>query len=442
MKSARIKLVHEVAGRPMVAYVLEASAALPAGKRIVVLGNQADRVAPLVPVPPFTIVMQKEQRGTGHAVQQAEKALAGARGDLLVLNGDLPGIQAETLRRFIAAHRRSGAAASLLTAHLEDPAGYGRVIRDGKGGFSRIVEHADASAGERAITEINTGIYCFDLALLFKMLKKIRPANKQGEYYLPDVLGLLLKAGKGVRALEHDEAWEILGVNSRADLCEAALRLNERRLLALLDGGVTILDPASTRVDAAVKVGADTVLHPGTALLGATVIGRDVTVGQGTVIRDSKVGDGVTFLPYCVVTEAIVGSGTRVGPFAHLRPGTDLSEDVHIGNFVETKKARLGRGSKANHLTYLGDTKIGSRVNVGAGTITCNYDGVNKHVTEIGDGAFIGSDTALVAPVSVGAGAYIGAGSTITQDVPAGALGVARGRQRNIEGWSARKAKK
>jgi len=419
--------------------VLEAASALRAARRLVILGNQADAVRQRVPADRFDVVIQREQLGTGHAVMQARPALGRAGGDVLILNGDLPGLRAATLGRFVAGHRRSGAAASLLTATIPEPAGYGRVLRDGKGGFARIVEHTDATSAERAVREINAGIYCFSVPLLFKALAKIRPVNRQGEYYLPDVLELLLRKGGRIRAVSHADAWEVLGVNSRAELAEAGRRINARRVAKLMEGGVTVIDPAAVRVGPDVRAGRDTVIHPGVTLEGSTVIGRDVMLSAGCTVRDCRIGDGVTVLPYSVLTESRIGPGTRIGPFAHIRPGTELADGVHIGNFVEVKKSSLASGSKANHLTYIGDSAIGSKVNVGAGTITCNYDGVNKNRTVIEDGVFIGSDTALVAPVKVGKGAYVGAGSTITQDVPAGALAIARGRQKNIEGWVARK---
>ena len=435
MKSARTKLLHEVAGRPMIDYVRDAVLRLRAERRIIIIGNQAEAVRERIPPSRFETVLQREQLGTGHAVLQTEKLLSRARGDVLILNGDLPGIAPATLRRFTDGHRSQGAAASVLTAILPDPAGYGRVVRDEEGKFLRIVEHADATAAQRRIREINAGVYCFSRDALFRMLRRLRPQNRQGEIYLPDVLELLAAEGLGVRAVQHADAWEVLGVNSRSELAEASRRINQRRVEALMEGGVTVFDPGSTRIGPEVRVGRDTILHGSVHLGGRTSVGRNSLICPGCFIMDCRIGDGVTLLPYSVLMESVVGDGSRVGPFAHLRPGTVLAAAVHVGNFVEVKKSRLGTGTKANHLSYLGDAEIGSGVNVGAGTITCNYDGVAKHLTVIEDGAFIGSDTQLVAPVTVGKGAYVGTGATIREHVPPGALAVSAGKQRNIDGW-------
>ena len=442
MRSSRIKLLHDVAGRPMVDYVLDAARRLAARRRVVVLGNQAESVRERVPDGTFDVVLQREQLGTGHAVMQAGRPLGRENGELLVLNGDLPGILPSTLRRFVEGHRRHGAAASVLTAVVEDPSGYGRVVRDAAGRFVRIVEHADASPAERRIREINTGVYCFRCPLVFRTLRRLRAENRQREYYLPDVLAMLRERGDTVRAVAHPDAWEVLGVNSRAELAAASRRIHERRVRALMEGGVTVQDPASVWVGPDVRVGRDALIHPNVHLEGRTTIGKATQVLTGCVIRDCRIGNGVTIQPYSVMAESVVGDGARVGPFAHIRAGSDLARGVHIGNFVEIKKSRIGDGSKANHLTYLGDALVGRGVNIGAGTITCNYDGVKKGVTVIEDGAFIGSDSQLIAPVTIGRGAYIGSGSTIRRPVPPGALAVTGGEQRNIEGWVERKKKR
>jgi len=442
LKSSRIKLLHEVAGRPMVDYVLAAARRVGTGRRVVVLGHQADAVRQRLTGYGFRTVLQKQQLGTGHAVLQAAPLLARAGGSVLVLNGDLPGLHAATLQRFVSAHRRSGAGASLMTAEVADPTGYGRVLRDGDGRFQRIVEHVDASAAEREVREINAGIYCFSTGPLFRLLKRLRPRNRQKELYLPDVLALMCEEGLDVRAVIHLDAWEILGVNSRRDLAEASRLLNARRLETLMASGVTALDPDTIRVGPDVRIGRDVILSAGVHIEGATTIGRGTTVGPGCVLRDCRIGRDVTLLPYTVAAESIVGDGSRIGPFAHLRPGTVLARGVHVGNYVEVKKSSLGRGSKANHLSYLGDAVIGRGVNVGAGTITCNYDGERKHVTVIEDRAFIGSDTQLIAPVTIGRGAYVGTGTTVREAVPPGALAVSAGRQRNIEGWVAARKKR
>ena len=439
MKSRRIKLLHRVAGKPMISWVLDAVAGVPSAGNFLVLGHQAEAVREAMGEVPFRVLIQREQRGTGHAVMQAERPLRGARGDLLILNGDIPAIRTSALRAFVAAHVKSGAAATVLTTTLDNPSGYGRVRRDGLGQFLGIVEDRDATAEERRIREVNAGIYCFDAPLLFRALRSTRPDNAQGEFYLPDALTILREEGRKVAAIPHDDAWEVLGVNSRAELARVSDLINRRILDGWMDRGVTILDPARTFIGPGVRIGRDTVLYPGLHLEGRTVIGEDCIVHPGCFLRDTRVEDGAVLLPYCVAEESRIGRRARVGPFAHLRPGTELGPDVRVGNFVELKKARLGAGTKANHLSYLGDAEIGAGCNIGAGTITCNYDGVAKHRTVIENGVFVGSDSQLVAPVRVRRGAYIGSGSTIVEDVPAGALALARARQRNVLGWVERK---
>lgn len=442
MRSKRIKLLHAVAGRPMIAWVLDAAGRVPSQERFLVLGHQAEAVREAIGAAPFKVLIQREQRGTGHAVMQAERALRGATGDLLVLNGDIPAIRAKTLATFVASHARSGAAASVLTTTVDDPSGYGRVLRGGLGELAGIVEDRDATAEQRRIREINAGIYCFDVGLLFRALRATRPDNAQGEFYLPDVLTILRDEGRTIAALPHDDVWEVLGVNSRAELARAGALIHKRIVEDWMERGVTVLDPTRTTIEAEVRIGRDTVLHPGVILNGRTQIGEDCVIHAGCVLTDTTVARGAELLPYSVASEARIGRGARVGPFAHLRPGTDLGDGVRVGNFVELKKAKLGRGTKANHLSYLGDAEIGADCNIGAGTITCNYDGTHKHVTVLEDRVFVGSDTQLVAPVRVKRGAYIGSGSTIVSDVPAGALALSRVRQRNILGWVGRKKSK
>jgi bifunctional UDP-N-acetylglucosamine pyrophosphorylase/glucosamine-1-phosphate N-acetyltransferase len=339
-------------------------------------------------------------------------------------------------------HRESHAAATVLTATVASPGGYGRIVRDDSGRISGIVEHKDASAAQRDIREINSGIYAFDLAPLFDALRGVGSSNAQGEYYLPDLIGIYRGRGLRVETVALEDPREILGVNSRKELAEVAMILRASRVEELMASGVTVVDPATTFVEPDVSVGADTIIHPGVYLEGRTEIGPRCEIHSGVRIVDSIVDAGVVINNFCVIVGSHVSRGARIGPFAHIRPMSEVGEEAHVGNFVELKKTSLGRGAKANHLAYLGDATVGERVNVGAGTITCNYDGVVKHPTVIEDGAFIGSDTQLIAPVRVGKDAYVAAGSSITEDVPAGSLAIARGKQVNKEGWVARHGKR
>jgi bifunctional UDP-N-acetylglucosamine pyrophosphorylase/glucosamine-1-phosphate N-acetyltransferase len=443
LRSKTIKLLHPVAGQPMVGHVLETARLLRPKRLVTVVGHQADLVREALADYPTRFVLQKQQRGTGHAVLQAARALGASDGAaLLIVNGDLPTLRPTTLRRFVAHHRRSGAVLSVMTAELDDPSGYGRVLRDAHGRVQRIVEHSDATRAERRIHEINCGIYCAQPAKLLRMLRRVTPDNAQGEYYITDAVHGLLERGEKVVAVLHDDAEEILGVNTRQELAGAARTLYARKADDLQTSGVTILDANRTWVDLRARIGRDTVIYPDVIIEGATRIGRDCVVGPGCRLTDSVLGNRVHVFDYSLILESRIGDGAHVGPFARLRPGAVLEADSKVGNFVELKKTRLGRGSKANHLTYLGDAIIGPRCNVGAGTITCNYDGVHKHPTLMGRGVFIGSDTQLVAPVKLGDGAYVGAGATITDDVPPGALAISRARQKNIEGWVERRARR
>jgi bifunctional UDP-N-acetylglucosamine pyrophosphorylase/glucosamine-1-phosphate N-acetyltransferase len=437
MVSRWSKLLHPVAGRPMVRHVVEAARGSGVARTVVVIGDQADEVRRAVGDGDKRIgfAYQKDQLGTGHAVLSAERQLAGYQGDVLILNGDLPALRPETLRDFLQFHRSSGAPLSLLTTVVPEPTGYGRVIRNYSGDVSRIVEEADAAPEERATQEINCGIYCVDASRLWKPLKRATASNAQGEIYLTDLIEILRREGHKVAAYRHPHPQEVLGVNTRRELSAASRALYRRKADALMAAGVSIIDPETTYIDVEVAVGPDTIIEPNVMLLGATTVGRDAEIGAGSRITDAQIGDGTAVLSYCVITAARIGKGCRIGPFAHLRPETVLDEEACVGNFVEIKKTRLGRGSKANHLTYLGDAEIGRKVNVGAGTITCNYDGVAKHRTIIEDEVFIGSDTQLVAPVRIRRGAFIGAGSTITKDVPSHALALSRTRQENKKDW-------
>ena len=439
MRSERSKVLHRLAGRPLIDYVLDAAAPLSPASVTVIVGHQADAVREALAGRTCGFATQEPQIGTGHALLQAEAALAGASGDVLLLSGDVPLLSTATIRALVDAHRKAGATATVLTAEIDPPDGYGRIVRLPAGGMTRIVEHKDATDDERRIREINSGVYVFDLAPLFQALRRIGSSNAQGEYYLPDLIALYADQGLVIETMTLPNADEIKGVNSRVELAALSREMRLKKCEALMLAGVTIEDPATTYIDASVEVGPDTTIHPNVALEGATKIGARCEIHSGSRLVNARVDDDVLIRNHCVIADAAIGAKSTVGPFAHLRPESSLAEGVHVGNFVELKKTSMGPGSKANHLAYLGDAVIGRDVNVGAGTITCNYDGIAKHQTVIEDGAFIGSDTQLVAPVTIGKGAYVAAGSSIVEDVPPGALALARGRQTNKEGWADRK---
>jgi bifunctional UDP-N-acetylglucosamine pyrophosphorylase/glucosamine-1-phosphate N-acetyltransferase len=440
MKSERAKVLHPILGKPLCAYPLMRALEMGAAAVVPVVGHQAEEVERALrahfPQAPLRFALQREQRGTADAVRSAEGALKDFSGRVLILYGDVPLVRRETLEALVAAHAAGNGVLSLVSTTPPDPTGYGRVIRE-VGKVLRIIEHKDATPEQRAVRECNAGIYVVESSFLWEALCRIQSANAQGEFYLTDLVELA--AARGPVATVEADFGETAGVNDRVELAararEMQARINSRHMRA----GATLMDPATTYIDEDVVIGSDTEVGPGVTLSGRTEVGRNVSIGQGCVVGASSIADGATLKPYTVLEEARVGERCILGPFARLRPGTELAEEVHLGNFVETKKARIGRGSKANHLSYLGDAKIGSGVNVGAGTITCNYDGVHKHLTELGDGVFIGSDTQLVAPVKVGDGAYVGAGTTVTKDVPPGSLAVSRTPQTNVEGWAARK---
>jgi bifunctional UDP-N-acetylglucosamine pyrophosphorylase/glucosamine-1-phosphate N-acetyltransferase len=436
MKSDQAKVLHQVCGRPIAFFPIRAALALDASPVVVVVGHQAksveEELARQFAGAPLRFALQAEQLGTGHAVLCAAEALRGFDGDVLILAADVPLIRPDTLRKLVAA--KGDADVALLSSIARDPKGYGRILRKPDGTVARIVEEKDASEAERKVAEVNASIYLVSARFLFSVLQGLGRSNAQGEYYLTDIVA----KGRAVAVLA--EEVEVSGVNDRAQLAQSAALLRERRNAQLMKDGVTLLDPAVTYVDEGVEVGADTVLEPMVSLRGRTRVGRGARIGQGCVLVDSEIADGAQILPYTHMTEARIGPNATVGPFARLRPGAQLAEQAHVGNFVELKKTVLGKGSKANHLTYLGDTIVGEGCNIGAGTITCNYDGKNKHPTTIEDGAFVGSDTQLVAPVKIGKGAYVGTGTTVREDVPPGALAVSAGKQRNIEGWVAKKA--
>ena len=437
MGSERPKVLHRLAGRPLIGHVLRSVAALAPASTTVVVGHQADAVMEAVGGGP-RFVRQAQQQGTAHALLQAEAQLGEETGNVLVLSGDVPRVRTDTLQRLLADHDAAGAGATVLTAELERPQGYGRIVRR-SGSFDRIVEQTEASPAEQAIREVNAGIYAFRLGPLFDALRRIPEAGPRGERYLPAVLTEYRQQGLAVQTAAAGDPDEIRGINSQAELAEMSRIMRQRKNEALMAAGVTIEDPATTYIDDDVRVGPDTVIRPGVTLEGTTTVGARCELHAGVRIVDSELGDDVTVNNFCVITAARVAGGARVGPFAHLRPGTVLGESARVGNFVELKQATLGRGAKANHLSYLGDASVGDGANVGAGTITCNYDGEAKHRTTVEDGAFIGSGSQLVAPVTVGRGAYVAAGSCVTRDVPADALAVARGRQQNKPDWTARR---
>lgn len=434
MKSALPKVLHKVGGKPMVQHVLDAAKTAGAVQNIVVIGFGAESVQQAIGSQ-AEFAIQAEQLGTGHAVMQTKDMLANAQGTIMVLCGDTPLLRGELLLKLYQQHQAQGAKATVLTAVMPDPSGYGRVIRGQDQQVLRIVEQKDAPPGELGVNEINTGIYCFEAKALFAALAGITPDNNQGEYYLTDVIGILVNQGDTVWAVAADDYQDTMGINSRVQLAEAEQILRKRKITALMESGVTVMDPASTFVDQEVVVGPDTVIYPFTWLQGRTVIGCGCEIGPNTRIANTSIGDNAV-LSFTYAHDCSVGSGVTVGPYVHLRPDTQLADNVKVGNFVEIKNSNIGLGSKVPHLSYIGDTDIGAKVNIGSGTITVNYDGKQKHRTTIEDNVFVGCNTNLVAPVKVGNGAYVAAGSTITKDVPPDALGVARAKQSNIEGWT------
>jgi bifunctional UDP-N-acetylglucosamine pyrophosphorylase/glucosamine-1-phosphate N-acetyltransferase len=443
MKSGVAKVLHKTSGMSLIEHVLRSVDQLGPASIVVVVGHMADQVSAgvLGSRPNVVTALQEPQLGTGHAVLQTEPHLGGKAGTMLLLSGDVPLMRPETLQALVDHHRTTGATATVLTAEFAQPDGYGRIVRT-DGAISAIVEHKDASPAQREIHEINSGIYAFDLEPLFPALRQIGSANAQGEYYLPDLVSIFRSQGRRVEALRVADPGEILGVNSRKELAETSAVLRDRKNDALMAAGVTILDPSTTWIQPDVIVRPDTILHPGVYLEGQTVIGSGCEIHSGVRIVDSTLGDRVVVNNFCVIRQSRIASAAQIGPFAQIRPDSDVGEGAHIGNFVELKKTKLGKGSKANHLAYLGDATIGDKVNIGAGTITCNYDGVNKNPTVIEDGAFIGSDSQLIAPVTIGRNAYVAAGSSITDDVPPESLAIARAKQTNKPGWIAKAKRK
>lgn len=431
MKSALPKVLHPIAGKPMVSHVVDAARALSPQSITVVYGHGGEHVREALSGQSLHWALQAEQLGTGHAVAQAMSFVS--EDVVLILYGDVPLIRADTLREFVA--RANADTIALMTLTMDNPTGYGRIIRDADGRVQRIVEQKDANDAELAVDEVNTGILACPRAFLADVLPKLKSNNAQGEYYLTDVIGMAVQAGLSIDTMQPAHDWEVDGVNDRVQLARLERIYQRVQAEALMRAGVTVLDPARLDVRGTVTCGTDITLDVNTVLIGDILLGDRVSVGPNCVIRNARIAADTVIEANSVIDGAVIGAGCHVGPFARLRPGTELADHARIGNFVETKNARLGEGAKANHLTYLGDAEVGAHSNIGAGTITCNYDGVNKSKTVIGDNAFIGSNSALVAPVNVGAGATVGAGSVITTDVPDAHLGVGRSKQRNISGW-------
>src|ERR1700738_3769896 len=438
LKSNVAKVLHQAGGRPLAEHVVRACLPLKVKKIVVVVGHQAEQVTAVVEPLGAVTVLQQPQNGTGHAMLVAKRALGNAR-FVIVLPGDAPLIRTETLRALLEKHRTGNAAATLLTAVVADPAGYGRVVRKSGETVAAIVEDSQLAPEQRELNEINSSIYCFTLAKLWPALAKVKPNNKHRELYLTDAIAALANSGETVLAEIAPDARETLGCNTRADLAEVDRTFREWKRAELMNAGVTILLPETVLVDPEVIAGEDTILEPCVQLLGITKIGARCTIRTGGVLQDATLGDDVMVEAHCVGAESKLDSAAKIGPFARLRPLTHLKAGAQIGNFVEVKKSTIGEGTKAMHLSYLGDTKIGKKANIGAGTITCNYDGFHKYPTQIGHKVFIGSDSTLVAPIRIGDGAYVAAGSTITENVAPGALGIARGRRDNKPGWAAKK---
>ena len=434
MRSKYPKVLHKGGGKPMLQHVIDAATVAGCDEKVVIVGHEAELVEKMVGSQ-GKIALQAEQLGTGHAVMQTAEALKGFTGTALILCGDTPLLEGEELKKFCEAHKASGAAATVLTAVMDDPFGYGRIVRDEKGNVQAIVEQKDATEAQKAIKEINTGIYCMECPLMFDILATLTNDNAQGEYYLTDVLEKLNQAGQKVGGVVTEDSDMVMGINSRKQLSVAEGVMRQRILDKLMDNGVTIMDPASTFIEGTVKIGRDTIIYPYTWLEGNTVIGEDCEIGPNARFTNVKIGND-NHLQFIYGHDCEVKNHVTAGPYVHLRPDTVISDGVKIGNYVEVKNSNVGEGTKLPHLTYIGDSDIGSGVNMGCGCITVNYDGKKKHRTIIGDNAFVGCNTNLVAPVTVQANTYIGAGSTITKEVPENALGIARAKQKNIEGWA------
>lgn len=447
LKSRHPKVLHQIAGKTLLGHVVAAATqVVPPENVFAIIGHEAEMVREALDSTGIQFVLQREQRGTGHALMESREALRGFA-HVLVLSGDVPLIHPETIERVRDFHIANQAAMTILTAKPADPTGYGRVFRKHRNAepseeVDRIVEQKSLRDNEGEQREINSGIYAFAVGPLYAHIDQLTTDNSAGEFYLTDMAALLGKSGNRVLALRAEDSNEVLGVNTRMELAELDAKLRAKKTRALMEAGTTIFRPETCDIDADVEIGTDTVIEPFVQIIGRTKIGSDCRIRSYSVITNCEIGDNVLVRPGCIMENSIVHSGAQIGPYSHLRPGSDIGEGAHVGNFVETKKTRLGKRSKANHLSYLGDAVIGESVNIGAGTITCNYDGVNKFGTVIEDGVFVGSDSTLVAPVKLGEGAYIGAGSCITEDVPGDALAIARGRQVTKPNWAAEKREK
>ncbi len=437
MRSKKAKVLHRAGGRPLIEHVVETALALvPPERVLVVVGHQAEQVESALEGRHVQFVTQAEQKGTAHAVLACREAAGPEPCLLVVLYGDCPLLTADTLGKLVARQRHSSAAATMLTTRLEDPAGYGRILRGADGSVEAIVEQKAATPEQLAIRDVNSGIYCFRSDLVWKHIGEIQPDNPVQEYYLTDIVAVLRQAGHQVESIFHEDAQELLGINTRIELAEADKVLRQRTTRRLMLEGVTIQKPETVTIDAQVRISRDTVIEPFAQILGHTEIGEDCHIGACSIIHDSKLGDRVLVAPFTIIGSSTLEADVHAGPFARLRMENHLETGSRVGNFVELKKTRLGAGSKSLHLAYLGDSDIGKRTNIGAGTITCNYDGIRKHPTKIGDGAFVGSNATLVAPVEIGDGSYVGAGSVVTENVPEDALALGRGRQVNKPGWA------
>ncbi|TAL17305.1 UDP-N-acetylglucosamine diphosphorylase/glucosamine-1-phosphate N-acetyltransferase [bacterium] len=434
MKSSLSKVLHPILGVPLLGYPVEACRKAGVSDVVAVIGHQGEAVREVFRDTGLVFAVQEEQKGTGHAVLCARDGVGEGKGVALILCGDVPLIRPETLQALLESHLSSGNLVTVLSMAPENPAGYGRLVRSDKGGLLSIVEEKDATAEEKEIKEVNTGTYAVTMPWLWGALGQVGSDNSQGEYYLTDIVKIAAREGKAGSLLLGDPV-EVMGINDRAQLAEASLHMRARINRTWMESGVTIEDPSSAWIEPEAVIGEDVTIGPGVSLAGRTVVGRGVVIGQGTLVKDSEIAPGAIVKPYCVIEKAFVGERAVIGPFAHLRPKSKILAEAKAGNFVEIKNSVIGDGSKVSHLSYIGDSEVGRNVNVGAGTITCNYDGANKWGTKIGDGAFIGSNSSLVAPVSIGAGAVVGAGSTITKDVPPGSLGIGRAMQKSISGW-------
>ena len=439
MKSNLPKVLHNLAGKPILNYALDTVDKLEAKRKILIVGYKGDKIRELIG-DKIEYIEQKKQLGTAHAVLQTKRLLSDFKGDVLILSGDVPFLSVKTLKKLLKYHQANNFYCTLVSTTLKNPKGYGRIIRDKKGEIKGIIEEVDLSADKKKITEVNSGIYCFNKDKLFQALEKIAPDNKQGEYYLTDSVEILLREGLTVGNIIVKNYSEILGINSRLDLTDASQKVYQKTLQDLMLQGVTIVDPNSTFIEQGVKIGQDTIIFPFTIIEKDTKIESGSLIGPYSHLIDADIGKGVRVWA-SIIESSTVKEGANIGPYAHLRPETVVEKGAKIGNFVELKKTIMGEDSKASHLTYLGDAIIGKKVNIGAGTITCNYDGEKKYKTVIEDGVFIGSNNSLVAPVKLGKDSYTGAGSTITEDVPAGNLAIARSRQKNISGWRKKKKK-